>query len=107
MKKGESNLTGNARYEGFCIDLLKDVANLVGFQYTIEAVEDGKYGVEDPVTKEWNGVVKELIHGVSLFWIHIMPNFLSSLPSLPPNSLPKTQPSLSHCCRSQTWQLGP
>lgn len=71
MKKLESNLTGNARYEGFCIDLLKDVAKLVGFQYTIEAVEDGKYGVEDPVTKEWNGIVKELILGVRKEFIFV------------------------------------
>lgn len=65
MLKHDTNLTGNARYEGFCIDLLKDVANLVGFQYTIEIVKDGKYGVEDPDTKEWNGIVRELIDGVS------------------------------------------
>ncbi|CAL8116108.1 unnamed protein product [Orchesella dallaii] len=63
MVKHDTNLTGNARYEGFCIDLLKDVANLVGFQYTIDVVKDGKYGVEDPVTKEWNGIVRELIDG--------------------------------------------
>lgn len=68
MVKHDTNLTGNARYEGFCIDLLKDVANLVGFQYTIEIVKDGKYGVEDPVTKEWNGIVRELIDGVSGKW---------------------------------------
>ncbi|CAG7826150.1 unnamed protein product, partial [Allacma fusca] len=65
MLKSDVNLTGNSRYEGFCIDLLKDVATLVGFQYTIEIVADGKYGVEDPHTKQWNGIVRELIDGKS------------------------------------------
>lgn len=69
MLKPDRNLTGNARYEGFCIDLLKDVAHLVGFQYTISIVEDGKYGVEDPETKQWNGIVRELLDGVSNYWM--------------------------------------
>lgn len=64
MLKPDTNLTGNARYEGFCIDLLKDVAHLVGFHYTISIVQDGKYGVEDPETKQWNGIVRELLDGV-------------------------------------------
>jgi len=64
--KTEVNLRGNAQYEGFCVDLLKDVAALLGFDYAIETVEDGKYGVEDPVTKEWNGIVRDLIQGVIL-----------------------------------------
>ncbi|XP_035708870.1 glutamate receptor ionotropic, kainate 2 isoform X2 [Folsomia candida] len=65
MLKPDTNLTGNARYEGFCIDLLKDVAHLVGFQYTISIVKDGKYGVEDPDSKQWNGIVRELLDGKS------------------------------------------
>ncbi|XP_066905523.1 glutamate receptor ionotropic, kainate 2 isoform X4 [Halyomorpha halys] len=57
----EGNVTGNARYEGFCIDLLKWVATEVGFQYAIRLVPDHKYGVYDPETKQWNGIVRELI----------------------------------------------
>jgi len=74
MLKTDGNLTGNAMYEGFCIDLLKDVAALVGFQYIIEIVPDGKYGVEDPITKQWNGVIRELLDNVSsfnLFHLHV------------------------------------
>nr|XP_015833572.1 PREDICTED: glutamate receptor ionotropic, kainate 2 isoform X2 [Tribolium castaneum] len=61
MVKDEKNLTGNARYEGFCIDLLKWIAGQVGFQYTIRLVPDHMYGVYDPDTKEWNGIVRELM----------------------------------------------
>ncbi|XP_076628797.1 glutamate receptor ionotropic, kainate 2 isoform X2 [Colletes latitarsis] len=61
MVKEDKNLTGNARYEGFCIDLLKWIAGQVGFQYAIRLVPDRMYGVYDPETKEWNGIVRELM----------------------------------------------
>ncbi|GFG33916.1 hypothetical protein Cfor_07160, partial [Coptotermes formosanus] len=61
MVKEDRNLTGNARYEGFCIDLLKWIASQVGFHYVIRLVPDHMYGVYDPETKEWNGIVRELI----------------------------------------------
>ncbi|EEB19396.1 glutamate receptor, ionotropic kainate 2 precursor, putative [Pediculus humanus corporis] len=47
--------------EGFCIDLLDAIANLVGFKYNISLVPDGKYGVYDYKTGEWNGMVRQLI----------------------------------------------
>ncbi|XP_066156861.1 glutamate receptor ionotropic, kainate 2 isoform X2 [Euwallacea fornicatus] len=61
MVKDDQNLTGNARYEGFCIDLLKWIAGQVGFQYTIKLVPDHMYGVYDPETKQWNGIVQQLM----------------------------------------------
>ncbi|XP_011637177.1 glutamate receptor ionotropic, kainate 2 isoform X2 [Pogonomyrmex barbatus] len=61
MVKEDKNLTGNARFEGFCIDLLKWIAGQVGFQYAIKLVPDHMYGVYDPETKEWNGIVRELM----------------------------------------------
>ncbi|XP_026823886.1 glutamate receptor ionotropic, kainate 2 isoform X5 [Ooceraea biroi] len=61
MVKEDKNLTGNARFEGFCIDLLKWIASQVGFQYAIKLVPDHMYGVYDPETKEWNGIVRELM----------------------------------------------
>ncbi|XP_075215419.1 glutamate receptor ionotropic, kainate 2 [Lycorma delicatula] len=61
MVKEDKNLTGNARFEGFCIDLLKWIATQVGFHYSIRLVPDHMYGVYDPQTKEWNGIVRELM----------------------------------------------
>lgn len=65
MVKEDKNLTGNARFEGFCIDLLKWIAGQVGFQYAIRLVPDHMYGVYDPKTKEWNGIVRELMEKVN------------------------------------------
>ncbi|CRK95896.1 CLUMA_CG009342, isoform A [Clunio marinus] len=54
----EGNFTGNDRFEGFCIDLLKGIGQQVGFQYTIRLVPDNMYGVYNPETKSWNGIGK-------------------------------------------------
>ncbi|KQS21447.1 uncharacterized protein Dere_GG16408, isoform E [Drosophila erecta] len=61
MVKEDKNLTGNIRFEGFCIDLLKAIATQVGFQYKIELVPDNMYGVYIPETNSWNGIVQELM----------------------------------------------
>jgi Ligated ion channel L-glutamate- and glycine-binding site len=74
MVREDKNLTGNARYEGFCIDLLKAIANQVDFNYDIRLVPDDKYGAYDQETKEWNGIVRELMDKASietLFSIHL------------------------------------
>lgn len=65
MVKEDKNLTGNARFEGFCIDLLRWIAGQVGFNYEIRLVPDRKYGVLDQSTKEWNGIVRELMDRVT------------------------------------------
>ncbi|KAK4018180.1 hypothetical protein OUZ56_000249 [Daphnia magna] len=61
MRRSERNLTGNDRYEGFSIDLLKAIAGMVGFNYVIEMAPDKKYGAPDPETGEWNGVVRQIL----------------------------------------------
>ncbi|KAH8403595.1 hypothetical protein KR222_002700, partial [Zaprionus bogoriensis] len=66
MVKKDANLTGNARFEGFCIDLLKVIAQQVGFQYKIELVPDNMYGVYIPETNSWNGIVQELMERASI-----------------------------------------
>ncbi|XP_046446543.1 glutamate receptor ionotropic, kainate 2-like isoform X4 [Daphnia pulex] len=55
------NLTDNERYEGFCVELIKEIAHLVGFNYTIRLAPEAKYGISDPKTGEWNGIVRELM----------------------------------------------
>ncbi|XP_045024645.1 glutamate receptor ionotropic, kainate 2 isoform X1 [Daphnia magna] len=55
------NLTDNERYEGFCVELIKEISRLVGFNYTIRLAPEAKYGISDPKTGEWNGIVRELM----------------------------------------------
>ncbi|XP_028986320.1 glutamate receptor ionotropic, kainate 3 [Betta splendens] len=60
LKKSDKELRGNDRFEGFCIDLLKELAGVLGFTYEIRLVPDEKYGSQDE-KGQWNGMVRELI----------------------------------------------
>lgn len=52
-------LIGNARYRGYCIDLLEKISKMCGFNYTITLVEDGKHGAL--VDGKWNGMVRSFL----------------------------------------------
>ncbi|XP_069751924.1 glutamate receptor ionotropic, kainate 3-like [Narcine bancroftii] len=60
FKKSDKPLSGNDRFEGYCIDLLKELSNILGFVYDIHLTQDGKYGTPDE-KGQWNGMVKDLI----------------------------------------------
>lgn len=53
-------LSGNARYEGFCIELIERLAELLQFNYTFVAM-NGSYGSLDNVTNKWDGMLGRLI----------------------------------------------
>ncbi|KAH9493111.1 Glutamate receptor ionotropic, kainate 1 [Bulinus truncatus] len=54
------NPTLDEPYEGFCIDLTKELARIVGFNFRIELVPDGNYGSPN-AHGEWDGMVREII----------------------------------------------
>lgn len=60
------NYTGNNRFYGFCVDILERISKEVGFDYLLDLVPDRKYGVKDPDTGEWNGMVHQLISHVCM-----------------------------------------
>lgn len=66
LKKNHEQLVGNDKYEGYIVELAAEIAKHVGYQYKLKIVSDGKYGARDPETKMWNGMVGELVYGVSL-----------------------------------------
>lgn len=65
LKKNHEQFEGNDKYEGYCAELAFEIAKHVGFAYRLELVGDGKYGARDSVSKMWNGMVGELVYGVS------------------------------------------
>ncbi|XP_014814815.1 PREDICTED: glutamate receptor ionotropic, kainate 5-like, partial [Calidris pugnax] len=52
---------GPERYEGFCVDMLQELAGLLKFRFHIKLVEDGLYGAPEP-NGSWTGMVGELIN---------------------------------------------
>ncbi|XP_067950331.1 glutamate receptor ionotropic, kainate 2-like [Watersipora subatra] len=53
-------LHGNARFVGFCADLLFEIARDLGFTYEIEICKNCTYGAPDN-NGEWDGMVRELM----------------------------------------------
>lgn len=64
LKGNHQELDGNDRYEGFCVDMLKELADILRFNYKIHLVGDGVYGVPE-ANGTWTGMVGELIARVS------------------------------------------
>ena len=38
------NWTGNDRFEGYCVDLTKRIAEVLNFSYELKLVKDNKFG---------------------------------------------------------------
>ncbi|XP_061683573.1 glutamate receptor ionotropic, kainate 4 isoform X4 [Syngnathoides biaculeatus] len=60
LRPNHQELEGNERYEGFCVDMLKELAAILKFKYRIRLVGDGLYGVPG-ANGTWSGMVGELI----------------------------------------------
>lgn len=57
-------LSKGMQLEGFCMDLLSEIAKKVGFKYKVQMVKDGSYGRQDD-SGNWNGMIGEVVRGVS------------------------------------------
>ena len=60
----ELDIEGNGKYEGYCADLAKKIAEEIGIDYEIRVVKDRSYGARDE-NGTWNGMVGELVRSVS------------------------------------------
>ncbi|XP_017012821.2 glutamate receptor ionotropic, kainate 2 [Drosophila takahashii] len=52
---------GNERFEGYAVDLMYKLGEICKFHFNFEPVKDNKYGSYDPVTDEWDGIIRQLI----------------------------------------------
>jgi len=62
VKDNNGSLTGNDRYEGILVDLLRYISRELGFTYTFKLSSDGKYGTLTN-TGEWTGMIGEVVRG--------------------------------------------
>ncbi|CAH0752640.1 unnamed protein product [Diatraea saccharalis] len=58
-KESDVKLEGNDRYEGFTIDLIDKIADILGFSYEFEI--EGVYGKLNPETGKYTGMVLQLM----------------------------------------------
>jgi hypothetical protein len=47
------------------VDLIEELSKVLGFKYEIKKVNDNSYGNPDPKTGQWNGMIGEILNGVS------------------------------------------
>lgn len=60
-KDSAEKLSGNDQFEGYAVDLTREIARVLGFNYSIRLVPDGRYGSFNKDTGEWDGMVRELL----------------------------------------------
>ncbi|XP_067365557.1 glutamate receptor ionotropic, kainate 5 isoform X3 [Channa argus] len=60
-KNNYQDFQGNDQYEGFCVDMLRELADILKFSFKIKLVDDGLYGAPEP-NGSWTGMVGELIN---------------------------------------------
>lgn len=60
-KRDFQSLREEDRYEGFCVDMLRELGDILKFNFRIKLVEDGLYGAPEH-NGSWTGMVGELIH---------------------------------------------
>uniref|UniRef100_A0A0X3PEX0 Glutamate receptor 2 n=2 Tax=Schistocephalus solidus TaxID=70667 RepID=A0A0X3PEX0_SCHSO len=58
VKDEDGNII-EGKYEGFCVDLVDKLAELIKFKYKLKVVSDGQFGAY--INGSWNGMVGELI----------------------------------------------
>lgn len=70
-------MTGNERYMGYAVDLIKELANLMNFEYVFVPVADNGYGKYNKETKQWDGIIGELVNNVCIVPAFQFSHFLS------------------------------
>lgn len=62
--KDFKNKTGNDRWEGYCIDLIRELSGIRNFKYELRVLggESPSHGARNE-KGEWNGLIRELIDG--------------------------------------------
>ncbi|XP_046600915.1 glutamate receptor ionotropic, kainate 2-like [Neodiprion lecontei] len=61
LKESAREEIGNERFEGFGIDIIHELAKILGFKYIFEVQTDNVYGSKNSQTGEWNGMIKKIM----------------------------------------------
>ena len=59
--EAEERMSFEEKFEGYVVDLVKHLSAELKFKYKFHLVGDKQYGKPDPVTGEWNGMIRELL----------------------------------------------
>ncbi|XP_007237596.2 probable glutamate receptor isoform X1 [Astyanax mexicanus] len=62
IKQDPYTMLKGSQLEGYCMDLLSELAKKLGFKYKVHLVKDGSYGRLDE-SGNWNGMIGEVVRG--------------------------------------------
>ncbi|XP_052465631.1 probable glutamate receptor [Carassius gibelio] len=62
IKQDPYTMSKGSQLEGYCMDLLAELAKKLGFKYKVHLVKDGAYGRQDE-GGNWNGMIGEVVRG--------------------------------------------
>ncbi|XP_056131044.1 probable glutamate receptor [Lampris incognitus] len=62
IKQDPYAMSKGSQLEGYCMDLLSELAKKMGFKYKVHLVKDGSYGRQDE-NGNWNGMIGEVARG--------------------------------------------
>ncbi|XP_042258053.1 glutamate receptor U1 isoform X2 [Thunnus albacares] len=62
IKQEPYTMSKGSQLEGFCMDLLSEIAKKLGFKYKVQLVRDSSYGRQDE-SGNWNGMIGEVVRG--------------------------------------------
>ncbi|XP_036415749.1 probable glutamate receptor isoform X1 [Colossoma macropomum] len=62
IKQDPYTMAKGSQLEGYCMDLLSELAKKLGFKYKVHLVKDGAYGRLDD-SGSWNGMIGEVVRG--------------------------------------------
>ncbi|XP_035652251.1 glutamate receptor U1-like [Oncorhynchus keta] len=60
IKQDPYTMSKGSQMEGYCMDLLSELAKKLDFKYNVHLVKDGSYGRQDE-TGAWNGMIGEVV----------------------------------------------
>ncbi|KAJ9588777.1 hypothetical protein L9F63_017936 [Diploptera punctata] len=61
LRQSSDALKGNARFEGFGIELIHELSVILGFNYTFDLQVDNVYGSLDKDTGQWTGMLRQIM----------------------------------------------
>lgn len=64
LKDSALKLSGNDRFEGYGIDLIYELSQLLEFSYDFELQLDGDYGKSINGSENWTGMIGKILNGV-------------------------------------------
>ncbi|XP_043524316.1 glutamate receptor ionotropic, kainate 2-like isoform X5 [Frieseomelitta varia] len=65
LKRSADMMSGNDRYEGFCIDIIQELSKMLGFNYTFEVQTDNVYGSYSRKARKWTGMLGKIMADVA------------------------------------------